>query len=68
MKRTLLHDIVNLEFLVLRPLINEEEIMSIEELGLVAAMLVGLGIVRFGVPALVTWGCCQIIRRVNPAT
>lgn len=48
-------------------LIPEEDTMSLTELGLVAGMLVTIGLVRFGIPAVLTWTCCRLIRIVNHA-
>lgn len=41
--------------------------MSLTEVGLVASMLVTIGIVRFGIPAALTWACCRVLHRINPA-
>jgi hypothetical protein len=43
----------------------EEDTMSIAELGLVAAMLVGIGLIRFGIPIALTWTCCRVLRLIN---
>lgn len=39
--------------------------MSINEIGLVAAMLIGIGVIRFGIPIALTWTCCRVLRLIN---
>lgn len=40
--------------------------MSLNELVLVAGMLVAIGVVRFGIPIALTWTCCRVLRLINP--
>lgn len=40
--------------------------MSINELVLVTGMLVGVAVIRFGVPIALTWACCRVLRLIHP--